>query len=593
MKKKILVALFAAVLICLFALTVSAANEVTLTDGTTADIGTVFKIGTTKDGVVQIVGFNSGYDKNMVTDVIFPDEIDGLEANFLFGSSTSIKTITFGATDEFFISGDNIFTSCSVEKITFDPNCIVEIRKGNFSGCTSLTEITFPKFRKITGSSFHGCNVMVPTNDLILVEGLTEIGGHAFHDCTGITGTLVFPSTLEKIYEYSFQNTGIEYFDLSKCARLSLVGGGFGGPFTDNDNITTLDLSGCIALKDLNGSFAANCDNLVNVILPPNLENIPHKAFAHCYKLQSIVLPSSMKTVADEAFHSARSGQDVGTFTVYVQSDVVFHDPHAFRDSGAKIEFVLIGDGVTLESFTAANTYAHIKGATVVDYKDASNPYAYTVGQTISNHTIVVNYCKSLALDGMHKNRENPCVDYCVDCELSSPKESPQHELTTVITYANGYMQIGTVSVECENTGCLHKITSDASPLFSSKGYSREEASNAILLDFKVDKEAISAYESYLGEKISYGVVAAKALDSYEGSLINSDGTGKDGVISFAFEKTDFALLQLKLSGISEKDEALYCCGYIVVCGEVVYVNGAQADKTALAISYNELENNK
>ena len=110
MKKKLLTALFVALLACLFAFTVSAANEVTLTDGTQANLETVFKINSSN----QVTGFNSGYDKNMVKSVIFPDEIEGIESNFLFSSSTSIETLTFAATDTFFISGDNIFSSCSV-----------------------------------------------------------------------------------------------------------------------------------------------------------------------------------------------------------------------------------------------------------------------------------------------------------------------------------------------------------------------------------------------------------------------------------------------------------------------------------------------
>ena len=239
MKRKLIIALFTVIVACLLSFSVSAANEVTLVGGEKADLTTVFKV----DGKNQVTGFNSGYTKNDVTDVIFPDYIVGLEANALFSSAANLNTLTFEATDTFFISGDGIFSQCSVKKITFNPDCVVEIRKGNFSGCTSLTEITFPKFKVLTGSAFNGCINMASTNELVLVEGMTEIGGHAFHDCILLKGTVRFPSTLEKIQEYSFQKTGFEEFDLSKCANLTLVGGGYGGPFTDSDFITRIDLS--------------------------------------------------------------------------------------------------------------------------------------------------------------------------------------------------------------------------------------------------------------------------------------------------------------------------------------------------------------
>ena len=342
MKRKIIIALFIVVISCMLSFTVSAANEVTLVDGTTADLTTVFKVNSKN----EITGFNSDYNKNMVTDVIFTDDIVGLEANVLFSSATNLKTITFAATDTFFISGDGIFSNCSVEKITFNPNCTVEIRKGNFAGCTKLKEITFPKFTKLAGSAFHNCSNMKATNELVLAEGLVEIGGHAFHGCTSLTGTLVFPSTLTTIQEYSFQTTGFTGFDLSKCSNLSAAGGGYGGPFTDNDYITTLDLSGCTSLTYLKNSFASDCANLETVILPPNLETIQSKALAHNYKMQSIVLPATLQTVVDESFHSARKGQDLKTFTVYVQSNVVMGTTYSpFRDSSAKIEYILIGAG--------------------------------------------------------------------------------------------------------------------------------------------------------------------------------------------------------------------------------------------------------
>ena len=199
MKKKLLVALFIVVMACILAFSVSAANEVTLTDGTQADFTTVFKVNSRN----EVTGFNSGYDKNSVTDVIFPDEIEGIESNFLFGDAANLNTITFAATDTFFISGDGIFSKCSVKTITFNPDCVVELRKGNFAECKSLTQITFPKFKKLAGSAFASCPNMVATNDLILAEGMTEIGGHAFRDCTSLKGTVYFPSTLEKIQEYS------------------------------------------------------------------------------------------------------------------------------------------------------------------------------------------------------------------------------------------------------------------------------------------------------------------------------------------------------------------------------------------------------
>ena len=63
MKKKIfLITAMVALLVCLFAISVSAANEVTLVGGEKADFETVFKIG--KSGGVDnvVTGYNTGYN---------------------------------------------------------------------------------------------------------------------------------------------------------------------------------------------------------------------------------------------------------------------------------------------------------------------------------------------------------------------------------------------------------------------------------------------------------------------------------------------------------------------------------------------------
>lgn len=567
MKKKFLIAFFVVLAACLFSFTVSAANEVTLVGGEKADFTTVFKV----DSSNQVTGFNSGYDKNGITDVIFPDDIVGIESNFLFHSATNLNTLTFAATDTFFISGDVIFSGCSVKKITFDPNCVVEIRKGNFADCLSLTEITFPKFKKLAGSSFKGCSKMVATNELVLVEGLTEIGGHAFNGCTSLTGTVYFPESLQKIYEYSFQNTGFEYFDLSKCSNLTSVGGGYGGPFTDNDSITTLDLSGCVNLKELKSSFAADCEKLTSVILPPNLETIPHKAFAHCYKLQSIVFPASLTYVADEAFHSARNGQEIKTFTVYLQSNVQFHATYPFRDSGAKIEFVLIGDGVTAESFMEANTFASITDATVVDYLDPASPWTYTVGGAITNHTIVENYCKSFALTGDHLYGDNPCVINCSVCKLATAKENPEHNEVISYLYKNGYGEAGIKLTVCTNEGCTHELSDVMEALFECIGFSApENGKGGITIGYKVNNQAILTYETLTNTSVRYGVFAVSQEKLGENHVFDQNGIAADGVLHAEIFNRNFAMFELKVTGFTDeqKDKKLALGTYVAVKGE-------------------------
>ena len=573
MKKKIfLIIAMVALLVCVFAISVSAANEVTLVGGEKVDFETVFKVG--KSGGVDnvVTGFNTGYNKNSMTDVIFPDYLAGIECNGLFGkyanpASTTIKTLTFEATDEFFISGDNIFTGISVTKVTFNPNCVVEMRKGNFSGCTSLTEITFPKFRKLSSSAFASCSNMVPTNELVFAEGMTEIGADAFHNCSSLSGTIVFPSTLTTIKEEVFNGTSITGVDFSRCVDLANLDKAI---FANCDSLTTIDMSACVDLTSLGNSFAENCDELINVILPPNLEMINAKGFAWCCKLQSMVIPASCTLIGVEAFQFARRGQELQVFTLYIQSNVNFDTSRysVFNSSGAKVEFILIGENVTAESFIAANTYSHVTGATVVDYVAGENPWTYVPGQTISSHTIVENYCKPLALTGSHAYNENPCVTVCEKCKIATVKENPQHDILITITYENGYDNKGVKLTTCKNDGCSHTETVVLNELIKCLGYSTAEFENGgISVGFYADKTAIANYETLTGDKVSYGLFAGTKAGLGTNDVIGENGKAVAGAIVAGFDDSAYSYMFIKMFGFNEdnKDTPFAIGAYVAV----------------------------
>ena len=570
MKKKFfLITAMVALLACVFAFSVSAANEVTLVNGDKVDFETVFKVG--KSGGVDnvVLGYNTGYNSNSMTDVIFPDYIAGIESNGLFGryanpASTTIKTLTFEASDEFFISGVNIFTGISVTKVTFDPDCVVEIRKGDFAGCTSLTEITFPKFRKLANSSFANCSNMVPTNELAFAEGMTEIGADAFHGCSSLGGTIVFPSTLTTIKEEAFSGTAIEGVDFSKCASLITLDKAI---FAHCDSLTAIDMSACIGLTNLGNSFAENCDNLASVVLPPNLEKINEKSFAWCGKLQSMIIPASCTLIGVEAFQYARRGQELQVFTLYIQSNVNFDTSRysVFNSSGAKVEFVLIGDNVTAESFKAANTYSHVTGATVVDYVGGENPWTYVPGQVITSHTIVENYCKTLALTGEHNTEDNPCVINCSVCGLTSTKENPQHEISITVNYEDGYDKAGVKLTFCNNPGCSYKESSIADALFACLGYSApENGMGGITIGFKVNSTTIENYEEITDVDIKYGVFAA-SFDKLQGGDIFENGVANKNAICAEIKATEFTAFDLKVTGFADdqKDVLLALGAYV------------------------------
>jgi hypothetical protein len=221
-----------------------------------------------------------------------------------------------------------------------------------------------------------------------------------------------------------------------------------------------------------------------------------------------------------------------------------------------------------------------------VDLSSSHGLRCYAGDETPINAT-VATYCE---LSNTHSALENvsACADQCAKCLEFVALEAPNHSLKVVMEYANGYLSAGSKSTACENVGCAYCENGvEIAPLFTSKGYSQDENTNAIVLDFSVDRNAVKEYEQYLGTTISYGVVASLATDKYESSPLNNDATAKEGAFALAFEKTEYSLLQLKLTGIDKKDDALYLSGYVAFGGNLYYINGDEIATTALKVSYN------
>ncbi|MFA6769661.1 MAG: leucine-rich repeat domain-containing protein [Bacteroidales bacterium] len=82
------------------------------------------------------------------------------------------------------------------------PKSIKTIGNKAFHGCSKLTSLTFPAgLETIEKEAFYGCTGFT---SLTLNEGLETIGESAFRNCSEISGTVIFPISLESIGIYGF-----------------------------------------------------------------------------------------------------------------------------------------------------------------------------------------------------------------------------------------------------------------------------------------------------------------------------------------------------------------------------------------------------
>ena len=193
-----------------------------------------------------------------LTDIVFPLSLKSI-GEYAFNNCSSLKSISIGegvtaignssfrdctSLESLSISegvseiGSSAFRNCtSLVSVTI-PESVVTLKSGAFYGCAGLKEVTIPSewanptvalFTNCTGIEkvfvTKGKGVLGQSNgsnyqyspwyisnesikNVILAEGITEIGSYSFYYCTGLKN-IIIPSTVEKIGTYAFSNSGI------------------------------------------------------------------------------------------------------------------------------------------------------------------------------------------------------------------------------------------------------------------------------------------------------------------------------------------------------------------------------------------------
>ena len=168
------------------------------------------------------------------------------------------------------------FRESAVEEVIL-PEGLLDIGLQAFEDCASLKKINLP-------------------------EGLLDIGMGAFLRCSALE-ELVFPSTLRSVGMSAFQ----------KCTSLEevVLPEGFlylqSGAFLGCTGLRKVILPSTLQLRLTDSSLFQNCTALEEVILPEGFTLIPSAAFAGCTSLAKVELPSTVTRIDTLAFENCIS----------------------------------------------------------------------------------------------------------------------------------------------------------------------------------------------------------------------------------------------------------------------------------------------
>ncbi len=201
-------------------------------------------------------------------------------------------------------------------------------------------------------------------SEIIIKEGCTYVGTHAFHSLTYAVGDVDLPNSLEEIGDYAFCDMLIDKFMVP--TKLEKIGD---YAFSDCTYLKKVNFSGCDALEEIGNYAFYSCPIKDYLFIPANLKKIGKFAFQMSTfsgvefndKIESIGdcalgtinnskldIPNSVKTIGSCAFYGTFSEIRIGTGLT-----TIGNTPFMTSESGKM--YVNLANPVALPS--AANQY--------------------------------------------------------------------------------------------------------------------------------------------------------------------------------------------------------------------------------------------
>ncbi|MBO5312953.1 MAG: leucine-rich repeat domain-containing protein [Clostridia bacterium] len=372
--------------------------------------------------------------------------------------------------------------------------------------CKNLVTVDYPTtLKRIGHSCFRQCEKLTTAN--LLNTGVTDVGPWAFGSCNALT-SIKFPSTLTSIGNNVFLYCPVEIY-----------------------------------------------------VFPHNVNSVGKDTLAHQTKIKVLIMPAIDET------HSINTG-----FLFSTRPNVIIYSGDNVDFFKSQFSSLSAYDVQPFENYVPGTTYA-------------KNTIFYGAGNTCSN-------CNGLLAD-----TDNPCVTDCTYCgAVNIPKANPVHNIATTITYVS-YDMPGTKTVGCTNEGCKHQTTEKLPALYTCLGYSASENSGAgFILAYRVNHEAIENYKTETGNSLEYGMFAVLKSNIGENGILNADGSENAGVIKADLTKNQFDVVSIKVKGFTndeQKDAQIALGLYVIVDGEEKEISYCQSGtpkegEKFTSTSYNE-----
>ena len=217
----------------------------------------------------------------------------------------------------------------------------------------------------IGGHAFYECSNLT---GVTIPESVTSIGNHAFYDCRNLTSVTV-PESVTSIDDCAFYNcssltsmvipegvTGIGKYTFYGCSNLASVAipesvtsiGGFA--FSGCSGLTSVTIPE--GVTSIGNCAFYKCSNLTSVTIPEGMASINDYTFYYCTSLTSVTIPDSVTSIGSYAFYDCGHLSNVYYGGSNAKWSKISIGSNNSSLTGALIHFADLTDGGTCDSLT-------------------------------------------------------------------------------------------------------------------------------------------------------------------------------------------------------------------------------------------------
>lgn len=514
------------------------------------------------------IGYWSFYSCSSLESAILPEGLTYIDE--LAFKLTGVKEVYLPSTLET-VSTNNVFAECSkLETITSKATFIAE---NMFYNATALKTVTLEETVTIGTKAFQ-CDSATTTGAAVvfLPETLTTINNYAFKQSP--VKTVYLPSSLTTIGTDVFY--ACRSLENINC-KSEILGVNM---FKDCTSLKSVDLSSVVTVGNNAFYITSNsvASQLESVTFSDKLETIGDYAFIR-NNIKTLEIPSSLTTVGTGVFMENKSlttvvflGTKMGASMfqkcsilskLVITTDFVEYGSSALNDVSTTFATFYTGtDYSRIKSLCAVSRITNAKYSTYESYKAGT----HTTG------SYIFIYGANL-------------------CEVAYG----EHNIPEPTYYFTSYTEESSVKGVCTRCG-IEELKETVAPLFTCLGFSAPDDSvGGISIGFRVDHDAVSAYERITKSKVSYGLFVGVYEKLGNEDVINLEtGEIAENAVVADLSEGGFVLLKLKIAGFTtdEQKASMFAVGTYVINGDnisYVQANNPTAGEKYYYTSYKNI----